>query len=220
MNFDVNIIIKYWPSIVDGLTMTLFICALSLPIGVALAVGVCMVRMSKNLVFRNIAIAFIEVIRNIPFLIQVFMFFYVLPFYGVNMKPLTAGVGCLSVYASGYFAEIIRGAILSVPSGQNEAAQALGLPAREIMRKIIFPQMLGYLIPPLTNIGITLIKDSSVLAIITVAELTYCGQFVIGKTFAPVEIFSMIALIYWIITALFSLGMRILENHFVFIAPI
>ena len=102
------------------------------------------------------------------------------------MEPLTAGVGCLSVYAGAYFSEIIRGAILSVPQGQSEAAQALGLPGGLIMRRIIFPQMLGYLIPPMTNMGMTLIKESSVLSVITLAELTYIGQFVIGKAFAPV----------------------------------
>lgn len=220
MDFDVNIILKYWPLIFEGLTMTLVICAIALPIGLILSIGVCIIRMSQNRALRSLSIAFIEVIRNTPFLIQVFLVFYVLPFYGIRMKPIIAGIGCLSIYASAYFAEIIRGAILSVPKDQNEAAQALGLPAKQIMRKIIFPQMLGYLIPPITNMGITIIKESSVLSIITVAELTYYSQFVIGKAFAPVEIFSLVGLIYWIITALFAFGMRILENRYDFIARI
>lgn len=169
--------------------------------------------MSKHGWLRNPALAFIEIIRNTPFLIQVFMVFYVLPFYGIRMEPLTAGIGCLSAYAAAYFAEIIRGAIQSVPVGQSEAARALGLPGLLIMRRIIFPQMLGYLIPPLTNMGMTLIKESSVLSVITVAELTYMGQFVIGKAFAPVEMFSVIALIYWLITALFGAGMQIMEKR-------
>jgi polar amino acid transport system permease protein len=130
------------------------------------------------------------------------------------MEPLTAGVGCLSVYAGAYFSEIIRGAILSVPKGQSEAAQALGLPGGLILRRIIFPQMLGYLIPPMTNMGMTLIKESSVLSVITLAELTYIGQFVIGKAFAPVEMFTVIALLYWVITALFAAGMQTLEKRF------
>ena len=220
MDFDINIILKYWPMIFKGLNMTLIICAIALPIGLILSTGICAMRMSENRILKSLSIAFIEVVRNTPFLIQVFLVFYVLPFYGLRMKPIIAGVGCLSIYASAYFAEIIRGAILSVPKNQNEAAQALGLPANQIMRKIIFPQMLGYLIPPMTNMGITIIKESSVLSIITVAELTYYSQFVIGKTYAPVEIFSLVGLIYWIITTLFAFVMKNIENHYTYIARI
>ncbi len=220
MDFDINIILKYWPMIFKGLNMTLIICAIALPIGLILSTGICAMRMSENRILKSLSIAFIEVVRNTPFLIQVFLVFYVLPFYGLRMKPIVAGVGCLSIYASAYFAEIIRGAILSVPKNQKEAAQALGLPANQIMRKIIFPQMLGYLIPPITNMGITIIKESSVLSIITVAELTYYSQFVIGKTYAPVEIFSLVGLIYWIITTLFAFVMKNIENHYTYIARI
>ena len=214
MNFDITIIVNYWPKIVEGLRLTLLICALALPIGFVLGWLVCLARMSTYRGLRNPALAFIEVIRNTPFLIQVFIVYFVLPFYGIRMEPLMAGVGCLSIYAGAYFAEIIRGAILSVPRGQAEAARALGLPGSLIMRRIIFPQMLGYLIPPMTNMGMTLIKESSVLSVITLAELTYIGQFIIGKAFAPVEMFSVIAVLYWIITALFAAGMQILERHF------
>jgi polar amino acid transport system permease protein len=214
MIFDFAIIITYWPKIAEGLLLTLLICALALPIGFILGLLVCLARMSGYPGLKNIALVFIEIIRNTPFLIQVFIVYYVLPFYGIRMEPMTAGVGCLSVYAGAYFSEIIRGAILSVPQGQSEAAQALGLPGGLIMRRIIFPQMLGYLIPPMTNMGMTLIKESSVLSVITLAELTYIGQFVIGKAFAPVEMFTVIALIYWIITAIFAAGMQTLEKRF------
>lgn len=214
MIFDFTIIITYWPKIAEGLLLTLLICALALPIGFALGLLVCLARMSGYPVLKNIALVFIEIIRNTPFLIQVFIVYYVLPFYGIRMEPMTAGVGCLAVYAGAYFSEIIRGAILSVPQGQSEAAQALGLPGGLIMRRIIFPQMLGYLIPPMTNMGMTLIKESSVLSVITLAELTYIGQFVIGKAFAPVEMFTVIALIYWILTAIFAAGMQTLEKRF------
>jgi polar amino acid transport system permease protein len=214
MIFDFTIIVTYWPKIVEGLLLTLLICALALPSGFVLGLLVCLSRMSKYRGLKNPALVFIEIIRNTPFLIQVFIVYYVLPFYGIRMEPLTAGVGCLSVYAGAYFSEIIRGAILSVPKGQSEAAQALGLPGGLILRRIIFPQMLGYLIPPMTNMGMTLIKESSVLSVITLAELTYIGQFVIGKAFAPVEMFTVIALLYWVITALFAAGMQTLEKRF------
>ena len=214
MIFDFAIIVTYWPKIVEGLLLTLWICALALPIGFVLGLLVCLARMSKYHTLKNSALVFVEIIRNTPFLIQVFIVYYVLPFYGIRMEPMTAGVGCLSVYAAAYFSEIIRGAILSVPKGQSEAAQALGLPGGLILRRVIFPQMIGYLVPPMTNMGMTLIKESSVLSVITLAELTYIGQFVIGKAFAPVEMFTVIALIYWVITAIFAAAMQTLEKRF------
>jgi His/Glu/Gln/Arg/opine family amino acid ABC transporter permease subunit len=218
VSFDIGIILQYLPQILHGLAMTVMICAVSLPIGFALGSLICMARMSRHRTLRNLALAVIEFFRNTPFLIQVFIVFYVLPFYGLRMKPLGAGILCLSIYGGAYFAEIIRGAILSVPRGQVEAAQALGLSYREIMVKVVFPQMLSYLIPPVTNISITLIKESSVLSVITVTELTYISQFIIGKTFAPVEMFTVVALIYWSTTALFSLGMKRMETRFARIA--
>jgi len=215
MTFNVRIIIEYLPWIKEGLTFTILICSLALPIGFVLGSVVCIALMSQNSALRNIAVAYVEVLRNIPFLILIFIVFFVLPFYGLRIAPLTAGIGTLSVYASAYFAEIIRGAILSVPKGQREAAQALGLRPGIIMRKIIIPQMLGYLIPPVTNIGITIIKESSVLSVITVTELTYYSNYIIGKTFSPFEILPLVAVIYLIITAVFSLGMNVLENRFI-----
>src|SRR4030042_184006 len=108
MKIDFNIFLVYWPKIVEGCLLTLFICAIALPIAFILGLFVCLARMSKHAVPRNLALAFIEVIRNTPFLIQIFLAFYVLPFYGVRMAPMTAGIACLCIYGSAYFAEIIR----------------------------------------------------------------------------------------------------------------
>ena len=95
--------------------------------------------------------------------------------------------------------------------GQIEAAKSLALPKLLIMRKVVLPQALGYLIPPTTNMSMTLVKESSVLSVITVAELTYASQFVIGKYFAPVEMFSVVAILYWALNALLSWGLGALE---------
>ena len=213
LDFDITILTANWRVILSGLRMTLLICVISLPLGFVLGILLALCRISKISLLRIGALVLIELVRNVPFLVQIFMVFYVLPFYGIRFEPLNAGLGCLSVYGMVYYAEIIRGAILSVPRGQWEAAQALGLSSGTIMRKIIFPQTFGYLIPPTTNISITLIKESSVLSVITVAELTYIGQWIIGKYFAPVEMFSTIAIIYLAMTALFSKIMGFTERR-------
>jgi len=220
MTFDVQVIVDHLSWIFHGLQITLLINLIAVPMAFLLGIVVCMALMSRFKLIRLIATAYVEVMRNIPLLIQVFLVFYVLPFYGIRIGPLQAGIGCLAVYGAAYFAEIIRGAILSVPRGQVEAARALGLRSGKIMVKIILPQMLGYLIPPVTNIGISLLKESSVLSMITVTELTYYSNYIIGKTYAPVEILCAIALLYWIILAVFSFGMKVLEKRVVFTAKL
>ena len=220
MTFDVQVIIKHLSWIFHGLNITLLINSLALPIAFILGLVVCTALMSRFKLIRYIARAYVEVMRNVPLLIQIFIVFYVLPFYGVRIGPLETGIGCLAVYGAAYFAEIIRGAILSVPRGQVEAARALGLRSGKIMYKIILPQMLGYLIPNATNIGISFIKESSVLSMITVTELTFYSNYIIGKTYTAVEILCVIAVIYWIILAVFSFGMKFLEKRFVLSAKL
>lgn len=220
MTFDVQVIIDHLSWIFHGLNITLLINSLALPMAFIIGIVVCTALMSRFKLIRYMARAYVEVMRNIPLLIQIFIVFYVLPFYGVRIGPLETGIGCLALYGAAYFAEIIRGAILSVPRGQVEAARALGLRSGKIMVKIILPQMLGYLIPNATNIGISFIKESSVLSMITVTELTFYSNYIIGKTYSAVEILCVIAVVYWIILAVFSFGMKFLEKRFVLSAKL
>ena len=220
MTFDVQVIIDHLSWIFHGLNITLLINSLALPMAFIIGIVVCTGLMSRFKLIRFIATAYVEVMRNVPLLILIFMVFYVLPFYGVRIGALETGIGCLAVYGAAYFAEIFRGAILSVPRGQVEAARALGLRSGKIMYKIVLPQMLGYLIPNTTNIGISFIKESSVLSMITVTELTFYSNYIIGKTYSVVEVLSVIALIYWIILAVFTYGMKVLEKRFVFTAQL
>src|SRR5690606_6637163 len=132
--------------------------------------------------------ALIELVRNIPFLIQVFLIFFGLPFYGLDLGPMLSGIVCLSLYCSVYLAEGIRGAIQSVHKGQSEAAYALGLSYWQKMRLVIAPQLPAYLLPAATNVLITLGKETALLSVITVPELTYVAQSIVGRTYAPIEV--------------------------------
>lgn len=212
MTFDPAVIVDNWPTLAKGLGNTALICLISLPLGLAIGAVLAFSRLRAGRAVGVVISAYVEVIRNIPFLIQVFLLFYVLPMFGLRMSPIVVSVVALSAYASAYFSEILRGAIQTISPGQTEAGYALGLRYWMIFRKILLPQVTGYILPASTNLTITLVKESAILSAITVPELTYMAQNVIGRTFAPVEIFTAIALLYWGLTELVATISRSLER--------
>lgn len=213
MNFDLAVILDNRDILAKGLLNTIWVCALSLPVGLAIGTVIAFLRLWGGRGVNMAVSGYIEIIRNIPFLIQVFLLFYVLPSFGMRLNPITVSVIALSAYGSAYFAEILRGALQSISKGQVEAGYALGLRYPFIFRRILLPQVIGYVLPAATNLTITLVKESAILSTITVPELTYMAQNVIGKTFAPVEIFTAIALLYWGLTAALSILTRWLERR-------
>ncbi len=213
MSFDTAVIVDNWPVLARGFGNTVLICAVALPLGFALGTALALARLRGGSIAATVVSAYVEIFRNIPFLIQVFLLFYVLPMFGVRLSPVTVSIGALTAYAGAYLAEILRGALQSIPHGQVEAGYALGLRYMTIFRKILLPQVVGYILPAATNLTITLIKESAILSAITVPELTYMAQDVIGRTFSPVEIFTAIALLYWGLTALVAAISRGLEHR-------
>lgn len=203
LEFDYLAIWNNRALLAEGLATTLYISLLAVPVSILLGAAIVLMRISGNVVLRPVAIAYIEIIRNTPFLIQIFMVFYALPFAGIRLSGLPTGILCLSMYGAAYFSEIFRGGIESVPRGQFEACKALGLPYFFYMRRVIVPQLYKYIIPPGTNIALIMIKESSLLSMITVTELTYVAHDINGRTFSPVETFTVIALLYWLVSTLF-----------------
>lgn len=213
MSFDYQLILESWPMFVKGIGYTILISAISISVAFLIGIVVALMRLTEKRIPVLIAVSYIELIRNTPFLIQVYIAFFVLPAVGLRMDAMTAGIVCLAVYGGAYFAENIRGAILAIPRGQGEAAKALGMSYWKIQRKVIFPQMLGYLIPTTTNLTLSLIKDTAILSVITVPELTYMAQVMIGEAFAPVEGFTVIALMYWGLNATVAAAARKWEYY-------
>jgi His/Glu/Gln/Arg/opine family amino acid ABC transporter permease subunit len=212
MTFDLSVIVDAWPLFLSGLVTTVIFCAVSSVLGLFFAVPIALAQLSKKLRWRVPAKILVEVIRDTPFLVQVFVIYFVLPAAGVPMSTTEAGILALSLYGAVYFSESIRGAILSVPKGQVDAARATGMSYLLAMRRIVFPQMLGYVIPPLGNQVIGLIKDSAVLSIIAVPELTMAFQNVLGTTFAAPETFLAVTVLYWALTSVVALGIARLER--------
>lgn len=210
---EYQIFFDYAPILLIGfwLTIKIVVCAIALgiPLGLFLALG----RRSNFVIISFLSTSFIELFRNTPFIIQVFLFYYVLPFYGLRLSAEYIGVLALAAFGSAYFAEIIRAGIDAVPKGQLESARAIGMTDWQAMRNVILPQTLSIVIPPLTNQTLTLIKESAILSTITVHELTMTGLMVQGETFRPFEVFIMVALLYWALNETIAKIMRKFEQN-------
>jgi polar amino acid transport system permease protein len=200
-------IIKVFPSLVMGSLITIEVTSLSLFFGMILGTLFGLGKLSKNRLFRYPSIVYIDFIRGTPLLVQILLFYYGLPglYFNitqnpVNIDPIFAGVIVCSINSGAYIAEIMRAGIKSIEKGQTEAARSLGMTNRMTMREIILPQAIRRVVPPLGNEFITLLKDSSLLAIIGVHELLKNGQLYISRTFAPFPVYITVALMYLAMT--------------------
>jgi len=197
--FNFRVIIEYMPLYLQCFAATLWLSALSL-IG-ALSVGIiaCAMRLSESRSASRIAGAYIEIIRSTPLLAQLYFFYFGLPTLGIMMPEWLTGIIALTLNSGAYYAEIIRAGIQAIPYGQIEAGIASGLSYFQRMRYIILPQALGMTIRPLLGQAIVLVKDSSLLSLISIVELTRAGQLLTSDRFMPAEGFLTTAVFYLII---------------------
>ena len=203
-----------WPMAWKAIAVTIPLTAISFVVGLALALVTAIGRMSTSALPRGLARAYISVIRGTPLLVQLFLIFYALPEIGVDFPPFVAAVIALSLNVGGYAAEIIRSAIESIPRGQWEAAQTIGMSRTTALRRIILPQAARTAIPPLSNTLISLLKDTSLTSIILVVELTQAARFAAAPTFQYMPMFGLAALYYWIICTVLSLVQDRAEERF------
>ena len=212
MPFDFSILTAFWPLFARGLFITIAASGLALVFSLLFAVVVVLARIARNRIASYAAIAFVEIMRDLPFMLVLFLIFYLLPAIGIRLPAFAIGVVTLSLYSAAYFSEIMRGAIQSVPRGQMDSARALGMSRIQALRYVIAPQMMGYFLPPATNQAVTVIKESSILSTITITELTMAGEVVQGYTYSPIEAFAVVSLLYWVMcTGVARIG-RALEN--------
>jgi len=214
MAFDLDVISGNWTLFARGTWLTIIIALAAVAAGFLISIPIALMALSHRRSLRWIATAYVEWFRNIPFIVVLYLFFYGLPLFNLRLPEAVVGTIALAFFASSYFAEIIRGAILAVPKGQMEAARAIGMSYFQGLWEIVAPQTVRLLLPPSTNTSISMVKETSVLSTITVAELTYQGLVVQGETFAPFEVFLTTAAIYWVITAIFAHFMRRTEKAF------
>lgn len=192
---------------------TIPLTAISFVIGLAIALGVALARMSPRRIISSIARLYISIIRGTPLLVQLFIIFFALPELGIVVNPFPAAIVAFSLNVGGYAAEIIRAAILSIDRGQSEASQSLGLSRWETLRLVILPQAARTAVPPLSNTLISLVKDTSLASTILVTELFRQAQIAAAGTFEYLALYSTAALYYWVICLVLSFGQDRLETR-------
>ena len=184
------------PFFMEGVRNTFLISLISLFLALITGIIACAGRLSKWKLLRAVAIFYIESIRTTPLLVQIYFFYFGLPTLGFRIPELQTGILALMLNSGAYIAEIIRAGITSVPSGQIEAGVSSGLNYFQRMRFIILPQALGVTVPPLLGQAIVLVKDTALLSLISVMELTRCGQVLTSERFMPTEAFFTVAFFY------------------------
>lgn len=201
------------PLALGALRGTIPLTAISFAIGLVLALVVALARISRSRVARGVARAFVSVIRGTPLLVQLFIIFYALPSLGVVIDPFPSAVVAFSLNIGGYAAEAIRAAILSVPRGQWEAAQTIGMSYATTLRRVILPQALRVAVPPLSNTFISLVKDTSLASSIMVTELLRKAQEIAAPSFEFLALYSLAAVYYWVICTVLSVAQSRLERR-------
>ncbi|HBO8259717.1 TPA: amino acid ABC transporter permease [Pseudomonas aeruginosa] len=202
-----------WPFLLQGAMYTVLFAAVSMVLGLILGFSVAVVRVTKVPVVSQIAAVYVSAFRGTPLLVQIFVLYYGLPSVGIEFTPVTAGILALTLNVAAYLSESMRGAILGIDKGQWEAGLSVGLTWGQTLWNIITPQALRLAVPSLLNSLISLIKDTSLISVITVTELMLATKEVIAETFQPLPLYLAAAGIYWLLSALFERVQKALENR-------
>ena len=202
-----------WGPLAEGFAATLVIAALAFVLALAFGLALALGQLGTFPVARALSRAVVEGVRNTPVLVQLYVFYYVVgPVFGLDR--FLSGVLCLAVFESAFMAEVYRAGIQSVPRGQWEAAQALGLPPYQVFRRIVLPQALRIMAPPMTSEAISVVKNSAIVSVIALGELTAAGRNIIADTYLSLEIWLTVACGYLAIALALSAAASVLERRY------
>ncbi|TDV39187.1 polar amino acid transport system permease protein [Paraburkholderia caballeronis] len=201
MRFDPGVVIPYLPALLSGFGGTLWLCALSGLLACALGVVLIAGRRRGPRPLAALIDVYIALTLALPLLVLLYVTFYVLPDFGLLLPPPVVGVVTLAIYYAPYVAQVIEAAIDAVPAGTLEAGAAIGMSPFAIARRIAMPQALPLLLPTMTGLMIGLFKDSALLSVISVHEFMFAAKGVVSDTYAPLEVYGVVALVYWAATA-------------------
>lgn len=213
MSSEIALIGRIAPVLAEGLYMTLELSVLAIVLSALWAIPVVLTLISPRRPLALVARAYIEVVRNTPVLVQMYFIFFGSSILGYRLTGFVAGLIALTLQNGAYIAEIYRAGIQSVSQRQTESGLAIGLTPREAFWVIVFPQALRKVVPSLANQGVVIIKDTSLVATLSVAELTFEARLLADRTAAVYEIFLTLALLYMVITGVFSVLMRLVERR-------
>ncbi len=198
--------------LMTGLWTTMWISAVASVLALVIGLVAGLMKVTGNYTASSLAAIYVEIIRGTPLLVQIFIAYF---FIGTvfNLDRIVAGIGALALFAGAYVAEIVRAGIQSIPRGQMEAARSLGMSMPQAMLDIILPQAFKRILPPLSGQFISLIKDSSLVSVIAITDLTKSGREIITSTFAPFEIWLVVAAMYLVVTSVLSQFVFYLERR-------
>lgn len=202
------------PILLQGIEITAWASTVTMAIALVLGLVVALLRIHGG-PLRPLAYVYVEFFRNSPQLVLVVWVFYVLPLVtGLALSPLASGIVALSLNLGAFTAEVYRAGITSISAGQTDAALGLGMTRAQVYRRVLLPQAFARIIPPLGSFWVSLFKDTSILSVIGVAELMYQGRIVATDTYRPLEIFTGVAVIYYLLAYPQSLGVNYLFHRF------
>ena len=214
MDFDVSVIVKAIPALLQGAKLTVLITVLGLLGGTVVGLVFGLMRAYGNRLLDTLGFLYIELVRGTPIVVQVMFIYFALPVIAdIRVDPLTAAIVSIVVNSGAYIAEIVRGAFLSVPKGLREAGLALGMPLWRVLAFVVGPVALRRMTPPLGNQFIVSLKDTSLFIVIGVGELTRQGQEIMAANFRAVEIWSAVAVIYLCLIGALTFALRTVEKR-------
>lgn len=212
-NMDLEWMAGWGPYILGGIWFTLVVCLSSIVMATILAAFGAIARLSSNPIVFGISSLYVSLFRGTPLLVQIFFIYFALPQVGITIPSIPAGILALGLNYGAYMTEIFRAGIQAVPRGQREAAEALGMPERNVMRRIVMPQAFRIVIPAVGNEFIAMIKDSALVSTIAVQELLWRARTVGTQDFKTLQAFLVAALVYWGLTIIFTFFQDRLERR-------
>lgn len=195
--FDLDLIISFLPAIVRALGVTILVWLAGSLLGIILGFFIAVARRYGSRPVDLLLLGPVELIRGTPFLVQIFLLYYGGPFIGLSLDSTTAGLLGLTIYGAAYYSELWRSGFIAIPKGHVEAALCVGFNRRQTLRRIILPEMTMLLLPSMVNMTILMLKETAILSIISVPELTLEVSALGTKYYAYVEGFAILALVYW-----------------------
>ena len=212
--WDFSFLWAYRWLILAGLGITIAYTVGTILFGLVIGLVTGLLRLSRNPMITAPLVAYVEIFRCTPLLVQIVWFYYALPVVlGIDIPAHVAAVLVLSLYTGAFYAEIIRGGVNSIERGQWDAARAIGMRRRQVMRHVILPQAVKRMIPPFMNQSIIQLKNTSLVSTIAVADLLYQGTIITAATYRPLEVYTMVAIIYFLVLFPLTLAAQQVERR-------
>lgn len=199
-HWDFGAVWAYRSLLFQGLLYTLLYTVVCVGLGLLIGLVTGLGRLAKSVLIRAPLRAYVELFRCTPVLVQLIWFYYALPILtGIDMSAATAAVLALSLYGGAFYSEIVRAGVISIDAGQTEAGMAIGMTRAQVMRRVILPQAFKRMVPPLMSQSIMQLKNTSLLSVLAVPDLLYQGQSAAHDSYRPLEIYTIVAICYFVV---------------------